>query len=129
MTAATRKALRPVNRAPSSKRTSVCLPEAMRAEIETTMTKQGVSTKRRSQWIERAITDLHEQPSFGELVLEEFIEPGRNVTIPVTLSITVKQLVDDTAEVLTESTGRAVERSSVIRTAISQALIRNWGAR
>lgn len=105
-------------------RTSLCLPETMLNRIHQVMDADGVTRKKRSQWIEYTIEKLVLLPEYEKLVLEEFIEPGGNKTIPISLKKSLKTKIDKTILDLSVLTGRPVEGSSLIRTAISQYLLR-----
>lgn len=105
-------------------RTSLRLPQTMLLAIHRTMDIEGVSRKRRSQWIEAAVERFFTLPGAEELVLEEFLDPGGNDTIPVSLSKVIKQRIDKTVDDLSRQSGMPVESSALLRTAISQYLLR-----
>lgn len=105
-------------------RTTLCLPESMLESIHRTMDTEGTSRKRRSQWIEGAVERLYSLPGAEELVLEEFMDPGGNKTIPVSLSKPVRDRIDRTVAELSRGADKPVESSALLRTAISQYLLR-----
>ena len=120
-----RRRIKPPAQATGKNRTTLCLPESMLGSIHATMDAEGVSRKRRSQWIETAIQRLFELSGYEELILEEFIDPGRNKTIPVSLSVPVKGQIDDIVVRLSQTAEKPVESSALLRTAISQYLVRH----
>lgn len=105
-------------------RTTLCLPESMLDSIHRIMDAEGVSRKRRSQWIEGAVERLYSLPGAEELVLEEFMDPGGNKTIPVSLSKPIRDRIDRTVVDLARDVEKPVESSALLRTAISQYLLR-----
>lgn len=105
-------------------RTTLCLPESMLESIHRAMDGEGTSRKRRSQWIESAVERLYAIPGAEELVLEEFMDPGGNKTIPVSLSKPVRDRIDRTVADLSREVEKPVESSALLRTAISQYLLR-----
>ena len=104
-------------------RTTICLPIAMLEKIHASIEEEGISRKRRSQWIEMTVLRLLNKKNFQELVLEEFLEPGFNTTIPLSLSSKTKLEIDQTVDNIQAETHRSLEVSALIRTAISQHLI------
>ena len=88
------------------------------------MDAEGISRKRRSQWIEATVERLFALPGAEELVLEEFLDPGGNDTIPVSLPKSLKTQIDKTVAKLSQEIEKPVESSALLRTAISQYLLR-----
>jgi hypothetical protein len=121
---APRRAIKPPAEPAGKTRTTLCLPEAMLGSIHATMDAEGLSRKRRSQWIENTVERLFGLPGYEELILEEFIDPGRNKTIPVSLKKPLRNRIDKTVQNLNQDTKRPVEASALLRTAISQYLLR-----
>lgn len=105
-------------------RTSLRLPQSMLHAIHQTMDADGTSRKRRSQWIAVAVERFFALPGAEELVLEEFLDAGGNDTIPVSLPKTLKQRIDHAVEALSRQSATPVESSALLRTAISQYLLR-----
>ena len=120
----TRKPLKVPTTDKGKARTSLRLPQTMLQAVHRTMDAEGMSRKRRSQWIEAATEKLFSLPSAEELVLEEFLDPGGNDTIPVSLSRALKQRIARTVDDLSRQSGTPVESSALLRTAISQYLLR-----
>ena len=105
-------------------RTTLCLPENMLGSIHRAMDTEGVSRKRRSQWIAVTVERLFGLAGHEELILEEFIDPGGNKTIPVSLPKPLRDQMDRTVHQLARKTDKPVESSALLRTAISQYLLR-----
>ncbi|MEM8500689.1 MAG: hypothetical protein AAF542_21930 [Pseudomonadota bacterium] len=100
-------------------RTSICLPERMLDELHNCLDREGISRKRRSQWIEQAIDQLLASEDYQDIVLEEFIEEGGNQTIP----LTVRQSLKATLTQVTHGEQALIAISSVVRVAISQRIM------
>ena len=124
---APKKGLRAPQRDESKSRTTLCIPKGMLTAAHTAMQNSGFSLKRRSQWIEEAVEQFLSMPGFIDLVMEEFIEPGGNTTIPVTLRSSLTSRIDTEIESIRATGNFTIERSGVLRTAISQAILRQRG--
>lgn len=110
-------------------RTTLCIPSGMLTAAHEAMKQSKFSLKRRSQWIEEAVELFLTLPDFEDMVLEEFIEPGGNTTIPVTIRSRLAEKIDNAIQLLHQQGELNVERSGVLRTAISQAILRQRGLR
>ena len=119
-----KKLIKPPPQITERNRTTFCIPIAMLDSMYAAMDIEGVSRKRRSKWIEQAVNHLFEIPGYGELILEEFIDSGRNKMIPVSLSLHVKNQIDNLLVKLNQQAEKPVEISALLRTAISQYLVR-----
>ena len=119
-----RRPIKPPASEKGKARTSLRLPESMLHAIHQTMDAEGISRKRRSQWIEATVERLFALPGAEELVLEEFLDPGGNDTIPVSLPKSLKTQIDKTVAKLSQEIEKPVESSALLRTAISQYLLR-----
>jgi hypothetical protein len=119
-----RRPIKPPESPRGKARTTLCLPENMLAAIHRAMDSEGVSRKRRSQWITVTVERLFGLAGYEELILEEFIDPGGNKTIPVSLPKPLKEQIDLLVLRLARDTGKPVESSALLRTAISQYLLR-----
>jgi metal-responsive CopG/Arc/MetJ family transcriptional regulator len=99
----------------------------MLPRIEETMASSPYNRKQRSKWIADITEQFLQRSDAPNLIAEEFIVPGSTVSIPVTLSTALDQKINYMIErVLVEEGGRA-DRSSVIRTAITQQLMAHLG--
>jgi metal-responsive CopG/Arc/MetJ family transcriptional regulator len=102
-------------------RSSIRLPIGMKETLERTMLAQGVSLKRRSSWIASACEAFLAIPDHEELVREEFYD-GRTMALPLALNSVLAAQLSAVAERIS-SEQRLFDRSSVIRTAITQAIL------
>lgn len=105
----------------SQVRSSIRLPIGMKGALEAAMVAQEWSLKRRSSWIASACEALLANSDREELIFEEFFD-GTTVTVPLALDSELVEAMDALAEAMTTSE-RTVDRSSVIRTAITQAVM------
>ncbi len=102
-------------------RSSIRLPVGMKEALEQAMLTQGWSLKRRSNWIATACEALLANADHEELIREEFYD-GKTVTLPLAMDSELVAQLNQVAEQMT-STQRVFDRSSVIRTAITQAVL------
>ena len=106
-----------------STRSSLRIPKAMLPLIEAAMAKSPYNRKQRSKWIAE-ITDLFlNRSDAANLIAEEFIVPGSTVAIPITLSSALDNRIGSMVETVLKEEGAHTDRSSVIRTAITQRLM------
>jgi hypothetical protein len=110
---------------PTKITTSLRITPAMREAIEVAMTRQGVSLKRRSSWVANACHRLLQHPACDDLILESFYD-GEGVVIPLTFDSQLKQTLEAKAQALSGTT-QLVDRSTVIRAAITSAVIESSG--
>lgn len=85
------------------------------------MIGQGWSLKRRSNWIAAACEALLAHEDREELIREEFYD-GKTVTLPLAMDSELVAAINALAERMTNP-ARNFDRSSVIRTAITQAIL------
>lgn len=102
-------------------RSSIRLPAGMKDALEQAMLNQDWSLKRRSSWIATACEALLDNPDHEDLIREEFYD-GKTVTLPLAMDSELVAQLNTVAERMT-SVKRIVDRSSVIRTAITQAVL------
>jgi metal-responsive CopG/Arc/MetJ family transcriptional regulator len=102
-------------------RSSIRLPTGMKDALEQAMLNQDWSLKRRSSWIATACEALLDNPDHEDLIREEFYD-GKTVTLPLAMDSELVAQLNTVAERMT-SVERIVDRSSVIRTAITQAVL------
>lgn len=105
----------------SQVRSSIRLPVGMKGTLEEVMVAQGWSLKRRSSWIASACEALLANTDREDLIREEFFD-GATVAVPLALDSELVEAMDALAGAMT-TTERTVDRSSVIRTAITQAVM------
>src|SRR5690606_33054742 len=89
--------------------------------LEQAMVAQEWSLKRRSSWIANACEALLSHPDCEELVREEFYD-GKTVTLPLAMDSQLVAQINVLAERL-NSAERIIDRSSIVRTAITQAVL------
>lgn len=112
---------------PTKVTTSLRITPGMREAIETVMTQQGVSLKRRSSWVAEACRQLLRHPACDDLILESFYD-GEGVVIPLTFDSQLKQTLEAKAQAVS-TPAQLVDRSTVIRAAITTAVIESSGMR
>ncbi len=108
-------------------RSSLRVPSNMLPRIEEAMANSRFNRKQRAKWIADITEQFLLRSDAPNLIAEEFIVPGSTTSIPVTLSPALSHTIDLMIErVLIEEDSRT-DRSSVIRTAITQQLMANAG--
>jgi metal-responsive CopG/Arc/MetJ family transcriptional regulator len=108
-------------------RSSIRLPEGMKITLERVMLSQGWSLKRRSNWVAAACEDLLHNTDHDALIREEFYD-GKTTAVPLAMDADLLQRLDTLAEQLSAQ-GKVVDRSAIIRTAITQAVLSAAGRR
>ncbi|MEY8216023.1 MAG: hypothetical protein RPR97_16255, partial [Colwellia sp.] len=83
--------------------------------------------KQRLFWFEDILKELFEKENFYNLIAEEFIEAGTTKIINLSISTDTFKIVGDTVKVVEEKENTKTDRSSVIRTAILQRLLKTSG--
>lgn len=104
------------------KRLSVRMPQSMVCDIEKNLIHNKLSIKQRSKWIADAIHDLYKNTCFLDLVAEEWIEPGGNTVLQITLDQNSETLLNEMNKVITKNLPNN-DISSIVRTAIIQKLM------
>ena len=102
-------------------RSSIRLPVGMKDALEHAMVAQHWPLKRRSNWIAATCEALLTNPDHDELIREEFFD-GPTVTLPLAMNSGLVARLNATAERMS-SPQRIFDRSCVIRTAITQAVL------
>ena len=108
-------------------RSSIRLPVGMKEAMEQTMLAQAWSLKRRSNWIGAACAALLDNTDHEELIREEFYD-GRTVAMPLALDSELVSRLTAVADRMT-TPQRTIDRSAIIRTAITQAVLAASGRR
>jgi hypothetical protein len=108
-------------------RSSIRLPEGMKVGLERVMLAQGWSLKRRSSWVAAACEGLLQNPEREALIREEFYD-GKTTAVPLAMDADLLARLDDLADSMSAQ-GRVVDRSAIIRTAITQAVLTAAGRR
>jgi metal-responsive CopG/Arc/MetJ family transcriptional regulator len=108
-------------------RSSLRVPSSMLPKIDVAMLNAGFNRKQRSKWIEDITKQFLHRSDAANLIAEEFIVPGSTESIPVTISIELDESIDKIIEKVWVEEGTRADRSSVIRTAITQQLMAKVG--
>lgn len=104
-------------------RSSIRVPKTMLERIDQAMSKSNYNKKQRSRWIEDITHQFLKRSDAANLIAEEFIVPGSTEAIPVTLTTELDEKINGVlAQVLVEE-GVRKDRSSLLRTAITQHLL------
>lgn len=109
-------------------RSSIRIPRAMLVKMDEAMASAGYNKKQRSRWIEDLTHVFLDRSDSANLIAEEFIVPGSTEAIPVTLSEHLDQRIMTILEKVLVTEGVKKDRSSVLRTAITQQLMALSGA-
>lgn len=108
-------------------RSSLRVPSNMLPRIEEAMANSPYNRKQRSKWIADITEQFLLRSDAPNLIAEEFIVPGSTAAIPVTLSTALDEKINRMIERVLVEEGTRADRSSVIRTAITQQLMANVG--
>jgi metal-responsive CopG/Arc/MetJ family transcriptional regulator len=104
-------------------RSSLRVPKAMLPLIEAAMATSPYNRKQRSKWIEDITKKFLGRSDAANLIAEEFIVPGSTTAIPILLSTELDDQISSMVETVSKEEGARKDRSSVIRTAITQHLM------
>lgn len=108
-------------------RTSLRVPTNMLQRIELAMTNSPYNRKQRSKWIVDITEKFLLRSDAPNLISEEFIVPGSTESIPVTLSTELDEKINKMIERVFAEEGERADRSSIIRTAITQQIMAGIG--
>jgi hypothetical protein len=109
------------------KRMAVRVPIRMIAKIEDDILKSGYNKKQRLTWFEEILKELFEKADYHNLIAEEFIEAGTTKIINLGITAATFKTVSATVKEVEEKEKTKTDRSSVIRTAILQRLLKASG--
>ena len=104
-------------------RSSIRVPKAMLEKVDEAMARSNYNKKQRSRWIEDITRDFLLRSDAANLIAEEFIVPGSTEAIPVTLTTALDNKINEVLEQVIEEEGVRKDRSSLLRTAITQHLL------
>ncbi|HTF96526.1 MAG TPA: hypothetical protein VL995_10360 [Cellvibrio sp.] len=104
-------------------RSSIRVPKAMLEKMDSAMAKNNYNKKQRSRWIEDITREFLLRSDAANLIAEEFIVPGSTEAIPVTLSTILDNRINQVLEQVIYEEGVRKDRSSLLRTAITQHLL------
>lgn len=104
-------------------RSSIRVPKAMLEKMDEAMARSNYNKKQRSRWIEDITRDFLLRSDAANLIAEEFIVPGSTEAIPVTLTTALDNKINEVLEQVIEEERVRKDRSSLLRTAITQHLL------
>ena len=113
----------PVGDKKMKSRISLWIPKKMKQEINQLLAKKGISSKKQSFWISNTVVNLAKRSDHLDCIIEEWLEPGISELIYVTLDMQAIEALDQLSNTLTVANMAEDNQSSIIRTAITQALI------
>lgn len=109
----------------NKKRISLRIPKSMHADIISTVLKTGKSTRDFSAWVSEAIINLSNDPNYHEIVIEELLDRGDNISRPISLSPAAsKKLTEMKENIMKKYNFSSDINSKIIRTAVTQQLIK-----
>lgn len=106
------------------KRMAVRVPIKMVSKIEDDLLASGYNKKQRLSWFEDILKELFEKENYHNLIAEEFIEAGTTKIVNLSITTETFKIVNDTVKEVEEKENTNTDRSSIIRTAILQRLIK-----
>lgn len=106
------------------KRMAVRVPIKMVSKIEEDLFASGYNKKQRLFWFEDILKELFEKEDYHNLIAEEFIEAGTTKVVNLSITVDTFKIVNDTVKEVEEKENTNTDRSSIIRTAILQRLIK-----
>jgi hypothetical protein len=109
----------------SKKRMSVRVPLAMIARIEENLLASGYNKKQRYFWFEDILNELFTGPDYHNLIAEEFITAGTTKVVTLSISTETYKRVESTVTEVLDIEKYNTDKSSVIRTAIIQRLLKS----
>ncbi|OUS02660.1 hypothetical protein A9Q81_08425 [Gammaproteobacteria bacterium 42_54_T18] len=109
------------------KRMAVRVPIRMISKIEDNLLDSGYNKKQRLSWFEDILKELFEKENYHNLIAEEFIEAGTTKIVNLSITADTFKMVNDTVKYVEEKEDTKTDRSSVIRTAILQRLLKASG--
>lgn len=108
------------------KRICVRMPSGMVDDVYNAMRKAHLSSRYRSRWISNAIIALQKKPEYISSVQEEWIVPGNNQIVQISLDSEAENALISMAEQIKNLNKEHPEiHSSIVRTSIIHALLHN----
>ena len=108
----------------NKKRMSVRIPLGMIDRIEVNIHLSGYNKKQRFFWFEDVINELFMTPDYHNLIAEEFITAGTSKVVTLSISNETYRKVEATVSEVLEVEKYNTDKSSIIRTAIIQRLLK-----
>jgi hypothetical protein len=109
------------------KRMSVRIPLGMIPRIEINLLASGYNKKQRYFWFEDVIKELFSTPDYHNLIAEEFITAGTTKVVTLSISTETYKKVEATVGEVLAIEKYNTDKSSIIRTAIIQRLLKTKG--
>ena len=111
---------------PNKKRTSVWLPKNMYRDIISILLQTGKSTRDFSSWISNSVINLEKDNNYQDIVVEELLDRGGNISKPISLSVAANEALHIIKNTIIKKhfSFNADINSKIIRTAITQQLIK-----
>jgi hypothetical protein len=106
-------------------RMSLRVPKGMIVDIEKNVSDSGYNKKQRRLWFEDIFKELFETENYLSLVAEEYIKAGTTKTISMMVSLDTFEKIKETVKLVKDTESEETDRSSVIRTAILQRLMKS----
>ena len=110
------------------KKSCVIFPKRMVEDVELDITKKGGTKKDRSAWVCDAIKKLITlNKNYIDRVNDDWIEAGNNERITIYLDAMTEKMIQDITQGLTKEDVAVKDlRSSIIRAAVLQKLIKGY---
>jgi hypothetical protein len=92
--------------------------------IENNLLQSGYNKKQRLYWFEDVLRELFEREEHHNLIAEEFIEAGTTKIMNLSITADTFKIINDKVKEVEIQEQVRTDRSSVIRTAILQRLLK-----
>jgi len=109
------------------KRMSIRIPITMIGKIEENLLASGYNKKQRFFWFEDILSELFSLPDYHNLIAEEFITAGTTKVITINISSENSRKLESTVSEVLSIEQFNTDKSSIIRTAIIQRLLKASG--
>jgi hypothetical protein len=111
----------------TKKRMSVRVPLGMIEKIEENVLASGYNKKQRYFWFEDVINELFKTADYHNLIAEEFITAGTTKVVTLSISTETYKKVELTVGEVFKIENYNTDKSSIIRTAIIQRVLKTNG--
>jgi metal-responsive CopG/Arc/MetJ family transcriptional regulator len=109
----------------NKRRISIRMPKGMLEDIDFVLQKTNQSLRNRSKWISIAIINMSTTSNFDYMVSEEWLSPGNNESVQVTLTPEAELALSKMQEILINKENINSELiSSIVRASIIQHIIK-----
>src|SRR5665648_1140618 len=93
----------------AKKRISVRVPTGMLSDIDNVLKQRNMTYRKRSEWISSALVDMLNKPNFIQYIQEEWLSPGNNEMIQITLEETAEKALAQMLETANQALGKNAE--------------------